>query len=179
MTKPDEAAPSISRLATPLGDMTLACTSVGVSGLWFKGQAHFPPEVLAWPQASRHHPHRELHERTHASVHAYFKGQLQHFELPIDLTRRGTEFEKTVWRALQGLAWGEKITYGALAQQLERPLAARAVGAAVGKNPVSLIVPCHRVCGARGALTGYAGGLDKKIFLWALESPRRDESLHP
>jgi len=179
MTKPDEAAPSISRLATPLGDMTLACTSVGVSGLWFKGQAHFHEEVLAWPTASPHHPQHELHERTHECVHAYFKGQLQHFELPIDWTRWGTEFEKTVWRALQGIAWGEKITYGALAKALQRPLAARAVGAAVGKNPVSLIVPCHRVCGARGALTGYAGGLDKKIFLWALESPPHDESLRP
>ena len=177
MTNPNAAPPSISTLPTPLGDMILACTPKGVSGLWFMGQAHFPPEVLHWPQVEVHHPQQKMHSLAQEQVLDYFIGQRRSFELPIDLTARGTEFEKDVWGALQNIPWGQKISYGELAKQLNRPLAARAVGAAVGKNPISLIVPCHRVCGANGALTGYAGGLDKKAFLWTLESANASPSL--
>jgi len=85
----------------------------------------------------------------------------QHFDLPLDLSR-GTPFQQLVWTALLHIGWGETTRYGELAQQLGRPQASRAVGMAVGRNPLSIIVPCHRVLGAQGSLTGYAGGLDRK-----------------
>jgi methylated-DNA-[protein]-cysteine S-methyltransferase len=161
---------SISHVKTPLADMLLACTPLGVSGLWFKDQAHFPQNAALWPPAGPHHPQRKLHDRVQSWLDAYFAKELPRFELPLDWNAWGTAFEKSVWLALLGIPWGEKISYGQLARQLKRPLAARAIGAAVGKNPLSLIVPCHRVCGAQGSLTGYAGGLDKKTYLWQLEA---------
>jgi methylated-DNA-[protein]-cysteine S-methyltransferase len=91
----------------------------------------------------------------------YFAGQRQHFDLPLDLSR-GTPFQQQVWHALLSIGWGQTARYGQLAQQLGRPQASRAVGMSVGRNPISIIVPCHRVLGADGSLTGYAGGLDRK-----------------
>jgi methylated-DNA-[protein]-cysteine S-methyltransferase len=146
-------------LKTPLGPMLLCASPDGLCGAWFVGQRHFPD---LHPPATRAAPpsHRLL---AHActQLEDYFAGRRQHFDLPLDLSR-GTPFQQQVWAALLNIGWGETTRYGELAQQLGRPQASRAVGMAVGRNPLSIIVPCHRVLGAHGSLTGYAGGLDRK-----------------
>lgn len=101
-------------------------------------------------------------------VGEYFAGRRTRFELPLDLSA-GSTFEQSVWRALLALAYGEHRSYSEIAQQIGRPNAARAVGAAIGRNRLSIIVPCHRVLGKGGQLTGYAGGLDRKRALLQLE----------
>jgi len=98
----------------------------------------------------------------------YFAGQRRTFELPLDIAG-GTAFQQVVWQALLGLLPGGTISYGDLSQRIGKPGAVRAVGAAIGRNPLSIIVPCHRVIGASGALTGYAGGLARKSALLRLE----------
>jgi methylated-DNA-[protein]-cysteine S-methyltransferase len=100
-------------------------------------------------------------------LHAYFAGTLREFDLPLVL--RGTDFQKRVWRQLAQIRFGETTTYGAIAAQLGKPTASRAVGAANGQNPISIVLPCHRVIGKSGKLTGYAGGLDKKEKLLRFE----------
>ena len=94
---------------------------------------------------------------------AYFAGTLTEFDIPVKLT--GSDFQRRVWRCLQDIPYGETISYGQLARQVGNPNASRAVGLANGRNPVAVIVPCHRVIGADGRLTGYAGGLDRKTWL--------------
>lgn len=150
------------RIDTPLGAMTLAATDRGLAGAWFDGQQHHPGPIDAPVDASQRwlqQAARELAE--------FYAGRRRAFEVPIDAL--GTPFQRSVWQALQRIPCGELQRYGALAAALGRPAAARAVGAAVGRNPVSVIVPCHRVVGADGSLTGYAGGLPRKRALLALE----------
>ncbi|MGA8670033.1 MAG: methylated-DNA--[protein]-cysteine S-methyltransferase [Terracidiphilus sp.] len=108
---------------------------------------------------------------TERQLGQYFAGKRRYFEVPLDL--RGTAFQRNVWEALLAIPFGETRGYGELARQLGNPQAARAVGAATGRNPVSIIVPCHRVIGAAGKLTGFAGGLDAKMRLLALEQKKR------
>jgi methylated-DNA-[protein]-cysteine S-methyltransferase len=103
----------------------------------------------------------------------YFAGNRQVFDMPLDLNG-GTDFQQQVWRALLEIPSGQTVSYGTLSQRIGRPRAVRAVGAAVGRNPLSIVVPCHRIVGTNGALTGYAGGLDRKTALLQLESPRLD-----
>jgi methylated-DNA-[protein]-cysteine S-methyltransferase len=103
-----------------------------------------------------------------AQLHAYFAGELERFELP--LAARGTSFQRSVWDALAEIPYGSTTTYSELAARIGRPSACRAVGAANGRNPLPVIVPCHRVIGAAGALTGYGGGLERKGLLLALET---------
>lgn len=103
-----------------------------------------------------------------AQLRAYFAGELETFDLP--LAPRGTEFQLRVWQALREIPYGETATYGELAAAVGRPHAPRAVGAANGRNPIAVIVPCHRVIGANGTLTGYAGGLERKRILLELEA---------
>jgi methylated-DNA-[protein]-cysteine S-methyltransferase len=108
---------------------------------------------------------------TERQLAEYFAGKRKNFRVPLDL--RGTPFQRNVWEALLAIPFGETRGYGELARQLGNPQAARAVGAATGRNPVSIIVPCHRVIGAAGKLTGFAGGLDAKMRLLALEQKKR------
>jgi methylated-DNA-[protein]-cysteine S-methyltransferase len=103
-----------------------------------------------------------------AQLLAYFAGQRERFDLPLDLSH-GTAFQQSVWQALLAIPAGTTVSYGALSMDLGNPAAVRAVGAAVGRNPISVIVPCHRVLGSNGSLTGYAGGLDRKTALLELE----------
>lgn len=154
------------RIDTPLGPMTLAATDEGLAGAWFDGQAHHPGPIDAPVDAS----HRWLKQAA-AELVTFFAGRRRSFGVPIDA--QGTEFQRSVWQALQRIPCGDLHRYGELAAQLGRPAAARAVGAAVGRNPVSVIVPCHRVVGADGSLTGYAGGLPRKEALLALEGALR------
>jgi O-6-methylguanine DNA methyltransferase len=103
-----------------------------------------------------------------SQLDAYFAGKLRQFTIPLDL--RGTSFQRQVWDLLCGIPWGKTRSYGQIAQALDRPRAARAVGRAVGTNPVSIVVPCHRVVGSDGSLTGYGGGLNRKVALLELEA---------
>ena len=151
-------------LATPLGAMTLAATDAALVGAWFDGQQH-QPSFDAWPLQPQH----PLLRATAQQLHEYFAGQRLHFDLPLDLSG-GTVFQQAVWAQLRAIAPGGTVSYGYISQQIQNPAAVRAVGAAIGRNPISIIVPCHRVLGASGALTGYAGGLERKVSLLQLES---------
>jgi methylated-DNA-[protein]-cysteine S-methyltransferase len=143
--------------------MTLAASPHGIAGIWFDGQKHMP-DSSAWPVQAAH----PLLLQAKAELQDYFAQLRSRFTLPLDFGR-GTAFQQQVWQALLHIPAGATLSYGALAQRIDRPAAVRAVGAAVGRNPLSIIVPCHRVLGAGGALTGYAGGLPRKVALLALE----------
>lgn len=151
---------------SPLGPMTLAASAQGLCGVWFEGQRHGPSdERLRGFTSVTAHP---LLQDASAQLRAYFAGDLNRFDLPLDLSA-GTAFQQSVWQALLQIPSGRNQSYGDLARQLTKPKAVRAVGAAVGRNPVSIIVPCHRVLGTGGQLTGYAGGLWRKQALLQLE----------
>ncbi len=155
------------RTPTPLGTVRLAASCAGLCGLWFEGQRHLPralDDPIAWPEAPAHPLLREAA----AQLQQYLQGQRRQFDLPLDLGS-GTPFQQTVWQALQTIAPGQTTSYGTLAQQIGRPAAVRAVGTAIGRNPLSVVVPCHRVLGRDGSLTGYAGGLERKAALLRLE----------
>jgi methylated-DNA-[protein]-cysteine S-methyltransferase len=148
---------------TPLGAVRLARTATGLAGAWFEGQKHHPGELAA-PMR----PDDALLSRAAAQLRRYFAGEAAAFDLPLDL--QGTPFQQAVWQALQHIPAGRTRSYGEVALSLGSPAAVRAVGAAVGRNPASLVVPCHRVLGHDGALTGYAGGVERKQALLALEA---------
>ena len=150
------------RIDTALGPMTLAATDRGLAGAWFDAQAHHPGELDAPLQ-----PAQRWLKQAARELGEYFAGRRKTFDVPLD--PQGTPFQQSVWLALQRISSGQLDTYGDIARQLGRPDAARAVGAAVGRNPVSVIVPCHRVVGRDGSLTGYAGGLPRKQALLQLE----------
>ena len=159
-----------SRIDTPLGPLTLAATKKGLAGAWFDAQAHHPGVLDAPVEGGQRwllQAARELDE--------YFAGRRRSFKVPLD--PQGTAFQLSVWHALQRIGCGQLHSYGAIAQEIGRPAAARAVGAAVGRNPISVIVPCHRVLGRYGALTGYAGGLPRKEALLKLEGARLEGPL--
>jgi len=147
---------------SPLGGMLLARTERGLAGVWFEGQKDHPGELAA-PER----PDDPLLGAAAEQLTSYFAGREMRFDVPLDLL--GTPFQRGVWRALLGISSGRTASYGDIARQVGSPRAVRAVGAAVGKNPVSVIVPCHRVIGTDGALTGYAGGVDRKRALLTLE----------
>ena len=156
-----------TRQDTALGPIVLAATDHALCGLWFEGQQHGPDArtVARWSAAPGH---PVLHKAAE-QVLAYLGGKCQGFDLPLDLGS-GTAFQQSVWQALRGIGFGQTLSYGDIARQIGRAQAVRAVGAAVGRNPLSLVVPCHRVLGARGQLTGYAGGLERNQALLQLES---------
>lgn len=147
-----------------LGDVMLAATHNNLIGCWFHDQAHLPE----WQTWRRDDEHPLLHQ-AHQQWTQFLSGKARGFQLPLHFAW-GTPFQQSVWTALQTIPYGTTTTYRALAQSIGRPLAVRAVGAAVGKNPLSLVIPCHRVLGANGSLTGYAGGLHRKQRLLQLES---------
>jgi methylated-DNA-[protein]-cysteine S-methyltransferase len=154
--------PLLHRAPSPLGDILLAATTEGLCGLWFEGQKHMP-DMTGWPAGNN-----AVIEQAQQQVQQYFAQQRDSFDLPLDLSV-GTPFQQAVWQALLAIPCGQHSSYGAIAQHIRNPKAVRAVGAAVGRNPISVIVPCHRVLGASGDLTGYAGGLERKTALLELE----------
>ena len=159
MTTPHPNLVAQARLATPLGDMTAAATDLGLAGLWFDGQAHHPGP-LAVPVDTQQHWLRAAD----SALRAYFAGKPESMAgLTLDL--HGTPFQQAVWRALRALPAGTTGTYAQIATQAGSPAGMRAAGAAIGRNPVSVLVPCHRVLGSDGSLTGYAGGLERKRAL--------------
>lgn len=156
-----------TRFQSPLGTIIIAATAKGLAGLWFEGQRHLPPELVdpsVWPSDPDHPVLKEVMQQ----LSAYFAGQRSRFDVPLDLAH-GTAFQQSVWQALLAIPQGGTASYSEVGRRIGKPAAVRAVGAAVGRNPVSIIVPCHRVMGANGALTGYAGGLDRKTALLKLE----------
>jgi len=150
----------------PLGRMLVAASDDGVRGVWFEEQKYFPVIGAGWREDARH----PLTAAAAEQLREYFDGKRRRFSLP--LSPPGTPFQRRVWAALQRIEYGGTVTYGTLARQIDSPTAARAVGAAVGRNPVSVVVPCHRAVGRKGTLTGYAGGLARKRFLLELEAAR-------
>jgi methylated-DNA-[protein]-cysteine S-methyltransferase len=139
---------------SPVGALLLVAGDDGLAGLYLHGHAKAPTVEPGW----RRDP--APFDAVVAQLHAYFAGELTAFTIPLDL--RGTPFQQSVWQALVDIPYGATTSYGKLAAELGRPGASRAVGLANGRNPVSIIVPCHRVVGASGTLTGYGWGLDMK-----------------
>jgi methylated-DNA-[protein]-cysteine S-methyltransferase len=147
---------------SPYGPLTLVADDGTLCGLYMVDQRHRPPEEnFGTPDDT---PFTE----TTAQLQAYFAGELKEFTLRLRL--HGTPFQQTVWDQLRRIPYGETRSYGDLADALGKPGASRAVGLANGKNPIGIIVPCHRVVGANGSLTGYGGGLDRKQRLLDFES---------
>ncbi len=151
---------------SPLGRVVLAASATGLCGVWFAGQKH-APSTAAWPRDDQH----PLLRRTIDELNEFFAGQRRLFELPLDLGA-GTAFQRSVWRILQRIPAGRTLAYAEIARRVGRPQAVRAAAAAIGRNPLSIVVPCHRVLGRDGSLTGYAGGLERKAALLALEGAK-------
>ena len=150
------------RVDTPLGPLLLARSANGLAGAWFDAQKHHPGALDVAVQ-----PNDPLLQRAAAQLRRYFDADAVPFDLPLDPT--GTPFQRAVWAALVLIPPGATRSYGEIARAIGAPQAVRAVGGAIGRNPISLIVPCHRVVGSTGALTGYAGGVERKRALLALE----------
>ncbi|MEO6972425.1 MAG: methylated-DNA--[protein]-cysteine S-methyltransferase [Rhodoferax sp.] len=149
---------------SPLGPVIVAASDQGLAGVWFDGQRHMP-DKSTWRADDRH----PVLVRAVQQLTEYFSGERTTFDLTLDL-HGGTEFQRSVWQALLKIPRGTTTSYGAISSGIGKPAAVRAVGAAVGLNPISVIVPCHRVIGSDGSLTGYAGGLDRKVALLKLEA---------
>lgn len=151
------------RINSPVGKLTLVAGKDGLAAILWEndrpGRVHLSGLV---PDEA--HP---VLIKTERQLEEYFAGKRKSFSVALDM--RGTPFQKQVWDALQTIAYGETRSYGQLAMQLGNPRAVRAVGAATGRNPISIVVPCHRVIGASGKLTGFAGGLDTKAHLLRME----------
>jgi len=151
-----------SAIETPLGKIFATATDEAVTGLYFEGQKYFPENLPAHTG-----PNPVLRQLDH-EITEYFAGTRGEFNLR--LQPRGTEFQQGVWALLLQIPAGATISYGDLAQQMQRPSATRAVANAVGRNPISILIPCHRIIGKDGSLTGYAGGIERKAALLNLEA---------
>jgi methylated-DNA-[protein]-cysteine S-methyltransferase len=151
-------------IESPVGKLTLVTSDHGLRAILWENDD--PKRVPVTPLSEKtDHP---LLLETEQQLTDYFKGQRKEFSVTLDFV--GTDFQKQVWEALLKIPYGETRTYLQIATQLENPKAVRAVGAANGKNPVSIMAPCHRVIGSSGSLTGFAGGIENKLFLLKLEN---------
>lgn len=148
-----------TRFPSPIGDLAITASDSGLTGVWFPGKG----PVAAARLDDERGPASALLARASEQLAEYFAGTRTTFDLPLDAG--GTAFERRVWDALRTIPYGTTLSYSELARRLGDPRATRAVGAANGKNPIPIIVPCHRVIGANGALTGFGGGLDRKRWL--------------
>ncbi|HEX4226173.1 MAG TPA: methylated-DNA--[protein]-cysteine S-methyltransferase [Pseudonocardiaceae bacterium] len=148
-------------IESPMGPLTLVATDGVLAGLYMDQQRHRPPEETFGDFDD------EPFEAVRAQLAEYFAGERTDFDLPLAMA--GTEFQRTVWAALREIPYGETISYGQLADRIGKPNASRAVGLANGRNPIGIIVPCHRVVGSTGDLTGYGGGIERKRSLLAFE----------
>lgn len=153
------------RWHSPVGELLLLAHDGALCGLWFSDQSGIP----TWAEQAPPQPAHPLLMQTVAQLQDYFVGGRSVFELPLD-TSGGTDFQRAVWAALTHIPYGRTASYRDIAQAVGRPAAVRAVGGAVGRNPLGIVLPCHRVLGSGGALTGYTGGLERKVALLRLES---------
>jgi methylated-DNA-[protein]-cysteine S-methyltransferase len=160
-------------IGSPIGPLTLIVQDGKLAGVQMEITRHEPDAgALGGAVASESDP---VLAAAASQLDAYFRGELTSFDLPLSL--EGTQFQRCVWTALQSIPYGETISYGELARRIGQPSASRAVGLANGRNPVAIVVPCHRVIGADGSLTGYGGGMDRKRFLLALEQRASGQTL--
>ena len=155
-----------------LGGITLASDGVSLTGLWFDGQKYFGSTL----SVERQEKELPIFDQTEKWLDVYFSGKVPNFTPSISL--KGTDFQKTVWDILLTIPFGQTMTYGEIAERVASQrglsrMSAQAVGGAVGHNPISLIVPCHRVVGSDGSLTGYAGGVEKKRWLLDMEKQNK------
>jgi methylated-DNA-[protein]-cysteine S-methyltransferase len=150
--------------ASPIDELLLLSDGENLTGLFMTEPAHGPTRSADWKRFDN----LDIFELARRQLTSYFDGDLTNFTLP--LKAQGTDFQKSVWRALVEIPYGTTINYGQLAKRIGNPNAQRAVGLANGRNPISIVVPCHRVIGANGTLVGYGGGLPRKQVLLALES---------
>ncbi len=171
-----------SKYESPLGSILLEADEVGLTGLWFDGQKYFArcPDNEGEEKAEA--KGLPVLRKARKRIDIYFSGKEPDFQLPLHFT--GTEFQKEVWEMLYRIPYGQTTTYGSIAARLAKKkglkrMSAQAVGGAVGHNKISIIVPCHRVVGASGSLTGYAGGIDKKIALLKLEGALKETFFVP
>lgn len=148
---------------SPLGRVRLAASAQGLLGVWFEEHGD-SPDASHWAPD----PDHDLLQQASRQLGEYFAGQRRQFDLPLDLSH-GTPFQQAVWRALLDIPFGQTCSYGTISSKINKPTAVRAVGGAIGRNPLSIVVPCHRVIGANGALTGYSGGMPRKVALLQLE----------
>ena len=156
-------------LDSPLGPLLVAANDAGLTALYFETRRH-PPATADWvPVSDADTPAARTIAAAHAQLAEYFAGTRTTFTLP--LAAAGTPFQRQVWDALRAIPFGATVRYGELATTLGAPRATRAVGAANGRNPISIVVPCHRVIGADGSLTGFGGGIERKR--WLLDHERR------
>ncbi len=158
---------SYKYFASPVGELKLVASATGLIAILWKNDN---PRRVPLKDLVKDNDQPILIE-TERQLKEYFAGKRDAFSIPLDM--RGTAFQKDVWRALLAIPFGKTLSYGQIAKQLGRPMASRAVGAANGRNPISIIVPCHRVIGSSGKLTGFAGGLDVKAHLLNLETSSR------
>lgn len=158
-------AATATTMDTPIGELTITAAGGALTGVHMHEQRHRPtlPPGCERDDAGLAH--------VVAQLHAYFAGELADFDVPIAM--RGTDFQRRVWAGLCEIPYGETISYGELARRVGNPKASRAVGLANGRNPLAIVVPCHRVIGADGSLTGYGGGLDRKVWLLEHEATHR------
>ena len=152
---------------SPHGEMLLAATDAGLAGVYFSGQKYFPKDESSWLRDGDHAVLRQAKKE----LAEYFAGARRRFDVALDPS--GTPFQRAVWNAICTVRYGDTISYGELARRAGVAGRARAAGAATGPNPIGIIVPCHRIVGADGSLTGYAGGLERKRALLALEGAER------
>lgn len=156
---------SFARMTSPLGEILVTLADGALTGLYLDGQRGWPVEVESWTED------RESSPSILSQLAEYFDGRRTAFDLP--LAPRGTPFQLKVWEGLRAIPFGDTIPYGELARRVGLATSAsRAVGAAVGQNPIGIVVPCHRVVGANGSLTGFAAGLDRKRWLLDHEGAR-------
>jgi methylated-DNA-[protein]-cysteine S-methyltransferase len=151
------------KITSPVGELTLVANDVGLVAVLWENERVSRVKL----PALQLNPQHSVLRKSHQQLREYFAGERTDFDLPFDPI--GTEFQKKVWQTLREIPYGETRSYGQIAQRLKRVTAARAVGMANGRNPLSIVVPCHRVIGACGKLTGFAGGLPAKRYLLTLE----------
>jgi methylated-DNA-[protein]-cysteine S-methyltransferase len=152
---------------SPIGPLTLVAEGAALSCIYMTDHRHMPDPERFGPEADP--PVDDVLSRTSDQLEEYFAGERQEFDVPLDEVA-GTEFQRKVWAELREIPYGETISYAELARRIGQPTAFRAVGLANGRNPISIIVPCHRVVGSGGSLTGYGGGTDRKQLLLDLEA---------
>jgi methylated-DNA-[protein]-cysteine S-methyltransferase len=150
-------------ITSPIGELLLTCRGGKLTGVYMERHTHGPASRAGWVRAESD----ELLQSASTQLRQYFSGERTEFDVP--LAANGTAFQERVWAELRAIPYGRTISYGELARRIGNPAAARAVGLANGRNPISIIVPCHRVIGANGSLTGYGGGLERKNTLLAHE----------
>lgn len=154
---------------SPRGRMLLVADDKALTGVYFTGQKYHPHIEEEWRRDAQHAPLRQAKRE----LAEYFCGTRTRFTVKV--APRGTPFQRAVWKAIAGVGFGQTIAYAELARRAGRPGSARAAGAATGRNPIGIIVPCHRIVGSNGTLTGYAGGLTKKRALLAMEGIGLDQ----